>query len=138
MDLLIRQFEGCKLQAYKCPAGVWTIGWGNTTYPDGKQVKENDFITQEYADALLTDYLMKNVVPYLSAIKYPITLNQKRALCSLIYNVGWTKVSKSKLWKAILNKDYVEIFRQWDFGISQAKGLAKRRSCELYNFMNDL
>ena len=27
--VLIHTFEGCRLHAYKCPAGVWTIGWGH-------------------------------------------------------------------------------------------------------------
>ena len=41
---LIREFEGCKLVAYKCPAGVWTIGYGSTFYADGTPVKEGDKI----------------------------------------------------------------------------------------------
>ena len=45
---LIKHFEGCELYAYKCPAGVWTIGYGST-----KGVKEGDTITQEEADELL-------------------------------------------------------------------------------------
>ena len=28
--VLIHTFEGCRLHAYKCPAGIWTIGWGHT------------------------------------------------------------------------------------------------------------
>ena len=36
---LIKKWEGCKLTAYKCPAGVWTIGIGTTRYPDGRPVK---------------------------------------------------------------------------------------------------
>ena len=45
---LIKKFEGCELEAYKCAAGVWTIGYGST-----KGVKEGDTITQEEADELL-------------------------------------------------------------------------------------
>jgi lysozyme len=36
----MHHFEGCKLTAYQCPAKVWTIGWGNTYYPDKTPVKE--------------------------------------------------------------------------------------------------
>ena len=139
MDTLIKQYEGCELQAYWDKIGkCYTIGYGTIFYPNGEKVKEGDIVTKEYADALLTDYLMENVIPKLSQIKYGITLNQKRALCSLIYNIGWTKVSKSKLWKAILEKDYVNIFKEWDFGVSQAKGLARRRARELDLFIQDL
>ena len=42
---LIKKYEGCKLTAYKCPAGVWTIGWGSTIYPSGQPVKSGDKIT---------------------------------------------------------------------------------------------
>src|SRR6056300_140154 len=45
---LIKKFEGCELEAYKCAAGVWTIGYGST-----KGVKEGDTMTQEDADNLL-------------------------------------------------------------------------------------
>ena len=47
---LIKKFEGCELEAYKCAAGVWTIGYGST-----KGVEEGDTITQEDADKLLTE-----------------------------------------------------------------------------------
>ena len=50
---LIKQFEGCKLTAYKCPAGKWTIGWGSTFYMDGTPVREGDKITQADADIML-------------------------------------------------------------------------------------
>ena len=45
---LIKKFEGCELEAYKCSAGVWTIGYGRT-----KNVKEGDTCTQEQADKWL-------------------------------------------------------------------------------------
>lgn len=139
MDLIIRQTEGCELSAYWDKIGkCWTIGFGTTIYPNGEKVKEGDIITKEYAEALLTDYLMKNVVPHLAKIPYAITLDQKRALCSLVYNIGWTKISQSQLWKAILEKEYAGIFHQWNFGVSQSKGLAKRRAIELHYFMKDL
>lgn len=43
---LIMGFEGCRLIAYKCPAGIWTIGWGETL-----GVKEGDIWTQDQADS---------------------------------------------------------------------------------------
>ena len=49
---LIKRFEGCRLKAYKCPANVWTIGFGNTFYENGEKVKEGDVITQQRADEL--------------------------------------------------------------------------------------
>ena len=139
MISIIQKYEGCKLQAYRCPAGKWTIGWGNTSYPDGSPVKQHDIITKEYADALLLDYVMKNIYPVFQKIPYDLTLDQRRAVASLVYNVGTQAFLRSKLYKAICNKDYAEICRQWDFGFKQnLKGLFKRRTEELYLFCKDL
>ena len=81
---LIKKYEGCKLEAYKCPAGVWTIGWGTTFYPDGSRVKKGDKITQQQADNILQWYCVENIrLP-----KGQFTVNQKTALYSLIYNIG--------------------------------------------------
>ena len=52
---LIKSFEGCRLTAYKCPAGVWTIGYGHTA-----GVKQGMTITQEQAD----NYLKSDLVIY--------------------------------------------------------------------------
>ena len=46
---LIKFFEGCELEAYKCPAGVWTIGYGHT-----KDVKEGDKINKASARVMAT------------------------------------------------------------------------------------
>lgn len=81
---LIKQFEGCHLQAYKCPAGVWTIGYGHT-----KNVKQGDVITQAQADAFLVEDVAgaeKNVNSYHS--KYSWTQNEFDALVSFAFNLG--------------------------------------------------
>ena len=49
---LIQEFEGLRLSAYRCSAGVPTIGYGNTRYEDGKLVKMGDRITKERAESL--------------------------------------------------------------------------------------
>ena len=51
---LIKNFEGCRLDAYKCPAGVWTIGYGHTG-----NVHKGMAITQEAAEAFLREDLVK-------------------------------------------------------------------------------
>lgn len=135
---LIKEYEGCRLQAYKCPAGVWTIGYGTTYYPEKGPVKEGDIITKEYADVLLTDYLIKNIYPTLAKIPYQLTNGQRDALASLIYNIGTPAFLKSKCYKAICEKDFAGIFENWDWGHKQFKGLAKRRAHELHLFLKDL
>lgn len=141
MTYLIKKYEGCRLQAYRCSAGVLTIGWGSTSYPDGRPIKEGDIITQEYADALLTDYLIKKVYPVFGKIPYQLTEKQKEAISSLIYNIGTAGFLKSSLFKAICNKDVEGIFKNWDWikaGGKVSKGLARRRSEELFLFLGDL
>jgi lysozyme len=81
---LIKSFEGCRLRAYKCPAGIWTIGYGHT---DG--VKEGDTITQETAD----DYLRNDLAKYEKAVLkydgiYHFNQNQFDTLVSFTYNCG--------------------------------------------------
>jgi lysozyme len=51
---LIKKFEGCELEAYKCAAGVWTIGYGHT-----KDVKEGDSILKEDAESMLMHELQE-------------------------------------------------------------------------------
>lgn len=81
---LIKQFESCQLTAYKCPAGVWTIGYGHTA-----GVKEGQTITQAQADVYLSEDLAKferMVEKYDS--KYTWSQNQFDALVSFAYNIG--------------------------------------------------
>lgn len=79
---LIKSFEGCRLTAYKCPAGVWTIGYGHT-----EGVKEGQSITQEKADIYLTLDLEK-YEGYVEATNLQLNQNQFDALVSFTYNCG--------------------------------------------------
>ena len=81
---LIKSFEGCVLTAYKCPADIWTIGWGHT-----KDVYEGMSITQEEADALF----LEDIKIYEDAVnnyvsKFNFNQNQFDALTSFAYNCG--------------------------------------------------
>lgn len=81
---LIKKYEGCRLVAYKCPAGVWTIGYGHTG-----NVKQGDKITQAQADAILLadlEKFEKNVNQYYD--KYRWSQNEFDALVSFAFNLG--------------------------------------------------
>lgn len=81
---LIKRYEGCKLNAYKCPAGVWTIGYGHTS-----GVTQGMTITQAQADAYLTADVAKfetNVNKYYD--KYKWNQNEFDALVSFAFNIG--------------------------------------------------
>jgi len=47
---LMHRYEGLRLDAYLCPANVWTIGYGNTFYENGAKVKQGDKITKQRAN----------------------------------------------------------------------------------------
>ncbi len=79
---LIKKFEGCKLKAYKCPAGIWTIGYGHTA-----GVKEGQTITQKQADNFLVLDL-KIYENHVNNLKLPLNQNQYDALVSFTYNCG--------------------------------------------------
>lgn len=81
---LIKKYEVCRLDAYKCPAGVWTIGYGHTG-----NVKQGDKITQAQADELLLadlEKFEKNVNKYYD--KYRWNQNEFDALVSFAFNLG--------------------------------------------------
>lgn len=147
---LVKQLEQCKLIAYPDPKWAnwkgakpknygepWTIGYGSTKYHDGRLVKQGDTITQEYADALFTDYLKREVEPYLKKIPWELDNQQREALIALIYNVGGPSFIKSKCYKAICEKDWPTVFKEWDWGIHQMKGLINRRAQELAYFFHE-
>lgn len=136
---IIKKYEGFSLKAYKCPAGIWTVGYGTTIYPDGTKVKEGDVITKSKADALLLDYVINKILPNIRDLN--LTSNQEAALCSLIYNIGWSAFAKSKCYKAIKAKDWETVFKNWDWCKGGGKfllGLAKRRAEEMALFFCDI
>lgn len=79
----IARSEGCKLKAYRCPAGVLTIAWGRT-----KGVKAGDICTQEQAD----QWLMEDLAEFADGVKRMLARDASStelgALVSLAYNIG--------------------------------------------------
>lgn len=139
MSYLIEKYEGFSQIAYRCPAGVWTIGYGSTCWEDGTPIKQGDTITRERARELMNKYLM-NIFRELSIIP-DLKADQLDALSSLIYNIGWPAFKKSKCWKAIKNKDWETAFKNWDWikaGGKVLPGLIKRRAEEMYLFFKDI
>jgi GH24 family phage-related lysozyme (muramidase) len=86
---LIKLFEGTRLVAYKCPAGVWTIGVGHTGKVGKTPVSYGMTITNKQVDALLKADIQKfekNVNKYNR--KYHFNQNQYDALVSFAFNIG--------------------------------------------------
>jgi len=139
---IIKEFEGCHLQSYRCPAGVWTIGWGSTSM-NGRAVKQGDNITQAMAD----DLLLADVERFgrellaLLPIAAAWTGNRIAALVSWAYNVGIGAVKDSSLRRRLLaGEDPSTVIREelprWDKADGKPlPGLTRRRAAEVALFL---
>ena len=138
---LIKSFEGCYLKAYKCPAGVWTIGWGTTEPIDGVKPHEGMVITQKQADELL----IKNLNGYENAVNeyvtYSINQNQFDALVSFAYNCGNGALKTSTLLKKLNAGDVhgaANEFLRWNKANGKVlNGLTRRREAERKLFLKE-
>jgi lysozyme len=132
---IIKQFEGLRLTAYQCSAGVWTIGYGSTFYPDGAKVRQGEKITVEKADYMLKYTVSLFAVKVSELIKSKVNQNQFDALVSFAYNVGAGALQKSTLLRKVNenpNDPSIEIeFLKWDKAKGKRlPGLTKRRQQE--------
>lgn len=133
---IIKEFEGCKLKAYLCPAGVWTIGYGHT---DG--VKEGDEITQQEADRLLADDVHSFSAGVQRLVTSDINRNQLGALTSFAFNVGLGNLRHSTLLRLVNKGDFVGAanqFPRWNkAGGKVLTGLTRRREAERKLFLKE-
>ena len=135
---LIKDSEGCKLTAYQCPAGVWTIGYGCT----GVDIKKGLVWTQEQADAeldiLALDALTKAMKA--SPVLVLASSNKQVAIADFIYNLGIGNYSKSTLKKYVDQKNWLAAageIKKWDkAGGVALKGLTIRRKKEAELLLN--
>lgn len=133
---LIKRFEGLELKPYKCPASIWTIGFGNTYYPSGAKVKPTDpEITKEKAEELLKFLLGSYEKDVDSFCRDDINQNQFDALVSFAYNCGPRSLKSSTLLKKVnTNPKDVTIadeFMKWNkAGGRVLAGLTRRRQAE--------
>tara|TARA_A100000172_G_scaffold21007_1_gene11967 strand:- start:1863 stop:2300 length:438 start_codon:yes stop_codon:yes gene_type:complete len=133
---LIKKFEGCELEAYLCPAGVWTIGYGHT-----KDVKEGDKINKEEADYLLQEEMIEYESYINDFVEVPLNQNQFDALCSWVYNLGPTNLKNSTMLKVLNEEKYVDVpqeIKRWNkAGGEVLDGLIKRREAEAKMFVGE-
>lgn len=89
--LLIKQFEGLYLKAYRDIAGIWTIGYGTIRYPNGLLVKSGDICTEQQAENWLEFEVLEKssgLNAVLKAANLKLNQNEYDALCSFVYNLG--------------------------------------------------
>lgn len=131
---LIKQYESFRAEAYRCPAGVWTIGYGHTG-----GVKPGDRVTETEADGLLRKDVESSEKIVSTLVKRPLNQNQFDALVSFVYNTGSGNFAGSTLLRKInknpLDESIKEEFQKWVYAKGKRlEGLVKRRleECELY------
>jgi lysozyme len=132
---VIAHFEGVRLVAYRCPADVWTIGYGHTGALTRKPVRPNQRISLEEARALLeadVAIIEKGVSRLITGTA--TTQAQFDALVSFAFNLGLGALEHATLLKAHrANKpiDAAAQFSRWVYAGGQAlKGLQRRRAVE--------
>ena len=127
---LIKEFEGLRLKAYKCPGGVWTIGYGHTA-----GVRPGMVITKEQAE----QFLKEDLLVFEKAVNnqnLSINQNQFDALVSLIYNIGIGNFKKSTLLLKVRiepgDNSIMDEFLRWVYSKGRVlPGLQRRRLAEV-------
>jgi lysozyme len=127
---LVKRFEGRKLIAYKCPANVWTCGYGST----GPDIVQGVTWTIWQAEERLKADLGKFATAVDKLVTVPITDNQRSALISFSFNVGAQALKESTLLR-LLNEgkteEAAEQFPRWNKAAGRVlAGLTARRCAE--------
>ena len=100
---LIQKYEGLKLSAYLCPAGVWTIGYGHI-----KGVKEGDMCSEAQALQYLKDDLQETE-SFLNNFNLGLSQREFDALVSWIFNLGIGNFKSSTLLQLVISQSYHKI-----------------------------
>ena len=134
---LIKEFEGCELEAYPDPATgeePWTIGYGHTS-----GVKKGQVINEEQATEFLRHDIEKAERCIANSVVGAITQGQFDALCSFIFNLGCGAFGKSTLLKCLNNGEDLaaaQEFPRWNRANGRVMaGLTRRRMAEMEMFL---
>ena len=133
---LIKKYEGFRSSPYLCPAGVPTIGYGATYYPNGQKVTMNDCdISENEAEMLLRKMLTRYEDGVERYVQRQINQNQFDALVCFAYNVGLGALKGSTLLREVNQNpndtDIAYQFSRWNKAGGRAlAGLTKRRKDE--------
>ena len=141
---LIKKWEGFRSKPYEDIVNIWTIGYGNTYYRDGRKVTLKDRpLTEPEAYALMVDILDRDFVPKIDKlIHVDVGQNMFDACCSLAYNIGSGAFGKSTLLKKVNSLDFggaAAEFEKWaKAGGKVVQGLLNRRREEKALFEKDI
>lgn len=132
---LVQEFEGCRLDAYRCPAGIPTIGYGAT----GPDIRMGMVWTQEQADERLAEDLARFAAGVERLVQVDLTDNQFAAIVSFAFNVGLGALRDSTLLRKLNAGDYegaADQLPRWNKGGGRVlAGLTRRRLAERQLFL---
>ena len=136
---LIKEFEGLRLEAYKCPAGVWTIGYGTTSRAGvGVKPAAGMVITETEAEWYLEQAVAKFAAGVEAVITAPVDENEFAAMTSLAYNIGLSGFRKSSALRHFNAGDKAKAaaaIKLWNkAGGKVLTGLVRRRDAEVELF----
>ena len=130
---LIKKFEGCELDAYKCAAGVPTIGYGST-----HGIEMGMSISRARAEELLLEDIAKFEDHVNNNVKVPLNQNQFDAMVSWTFNLGGGNLKSSTLLKVLNGSDYTDVpnqIKRWNKANGKIlEGLIRRREAEALLF----
>tara|TARA_R110000868_G_scaffold89976_1_gene250084 strand:+ start:2780 stop:3223 length:444 start_codon:yes stop_codon:yes gene_type:complete len=131
---LIKKFEGCKLNSYKCAAGVPTIGYGST-----HGIEMGMSISQSRAEELLLEDISKFEDIVNESVKVVLNQNQFDAMVSWTFNLGGGNLKSSTLLKVLNGGDYEDVpnqIKRWNKANGKVlEGLIRRREAEALLFV---
>jgi lysozyme len=132
---LMESFEGFSATPYRCPAGVWTIGFGSTRDITGSPVcATTSAVGRDSAALLARRDLMAAAKEVAQDVHVALTDNQKAALEDFIYNLGCGNFRASTLLRKLNAGDYAGAaaeFVKWDRAAGkELAGLLRRRQAE--------
>ena len=133
---IIKKWEGFMPEAYICPGGIPTIGYGSTRYENGDKVSMEDCdIDRKRGEEILLHYVKEVSKQVRKVLKHDLTDNQEAALISFTYNLGIGNLSRSTLLLLInggpMNQNIPREFRRWNkAGGKVLAGLTARRDEE--------
>lgn len=136
---LIIAFEGFKATAYQDLVGVWTVGYGSIIDASGKRVTAGTMVTKTEALALLQRDVKHLTTKLVARSNNHWTQGQLDALVSLAYNIGLSRLLKSKLWQRLqAGEPWPAIKANWllfrKAGGKIIPGLERRRRAEVALF----
>ena len=139
--ILIKKFEGLRLNAYPCPAGVPTIGYGSTRFPDGTRVTIYDKLHSEVEATELLRCTLHEYELCINDILPNLRQEQFDALVSFTYNIGLTAFCSSTLLKLAkensLDPNIFKEFQRWNLTSGKIlPGLQARRMEEARHYFS--